>query len=80
MDIGVGGGRTGEGVWRVWWRWEKSFGPLVAEERLEYAEREDMWEVKELTLEGSPPTLLFDDDVFKANGWAEPLWLCVVCG
>ena len=39
----------------------------------ENAEREDMWDVNELTLEGSPPTfelpLMFDDAfVLRANG------------
>lgn len=70
-DGGRRGGRTGLGVCLVPFRW---YSFVVVEfEMPENAEREDMWEVYELTLEGSPPILglpfMFDDAVvFRANG------------
>jgi hypothetical protein len=71
VEMGVGGGRTGLGVCLVPFMW---YSFVVVElEMPENAEREDMCEVYELTLEGSPPTFgppfIFDDAlVFRANG------------
>lgn len=74
-DVG-GPFADGEGVWRA----RKSLGfvafvVVVFEEKLDRAEREDMCELKELTLEGSPLVplllvfeLLFEEEVFSANG------------
>ena len=71
VEMGVGGGRTGLGVCRVPFKW---YSFVVVELEIpENAEREDMCDVNELTLEGSPPTfelpLMFDDAfVLRANG------------
>lgn len=80
VEMGVGGGRTGLGVCReVPFKLNSFVFVVVEPERFENVEREDMWEVKELTLDGSPPFMFEDALVFKANGWAEPFWFCV-CG
>ena len=65
VEIGVGGGRTGLGVcllapFERWKSLEELFA-AVEPEMLEKAVREDMWDVNELTLEGSPPMLLTEE-------------------
>ena len=62
---------------------KKSFGfvalvVVVLDEKLDNAESEDMCELKELTLDGSPPfplllELLFEE-VLSANGWGCAFW------
>ena len=69
VEMGVGGGRTGLGVclWTPFERWNSlEVFAVVEPEMFEKAASEDMCDVKELTLDGSPP---FDEAlVFRANG------------
>ena len=76
----MGGGRTGLGVCLVPFIWKSVV--VVELERPENVESDDMWEVNELTEDGSPPKLELPfmlDPVFRAKGCAEPFWLGVVC-
>lgn len=69
VEMGVGGGRTGLGVclWTPFERWNSlELFAVVEPEMFEKAASEDICEVKELTLDGSPP---FEEaPVFRANG------------